>query len=243
MELSLYSGATGADDSTDGRACNCFAASAWKCEWSQLSLLARLLRPCPCLVHNVLTIVLTGLSGSRATPEMWAADCRGRLDLGGYTLFGLFSKPPGAAEMMADRSAGGALEVAAVQPDAPAQDEPRARREGEATASAAVTTAAAAPAAKEAGATPIGRFEPVPGFATYNLGVQYYPRFAAAYFDRGVVLYRIGDFDRPFTDISSAKRPTDLKRTKNATPVPRKPLMIVPPVPERREPITAALTP
>src|SRR5205823_1530184 len=25
--------------------------------------------------------------GSRATPEMWAADCRGRLDLGGYTLF------------------------------------------------------------------------------------------------------------------------------------------------------------
>jgi len=99
------------------------------------------------------------------------------------------------------------------------------------------------PAAKEAGATPIGRFEPVPGFATYNLGVQYYPRFAAAYFDRGVVLYRIGDFDRPFTDISSAKRPTDLKRTKNATPVPRKPLMIVPPVPERREPITAALTP
>jgi len=163
--------------------------------------------------------------------------------VGGYTLFGLFSKPPGAAEMMADRSAGGALEVAAVQPDAPAQDEPRARREGEATASAAVTTAAAAPAAKEAGATPIGRFEPVPGFATYNLGVQYYPRFAAAYFDRGVVLYRIGDFDRPFTDISSSKRPTDLKRTKNATPVPRKPMTILPPVPGRREPITAALTP
>ncbi|UPJ52034.1 J domain-containing protein [Bradyrhizobium sp. 200] len=157
--------------------------------------------------------------------------------VGGYTLFGLFSKPPGAAEMITDRTAGGALEVAAVQPDAPAQDEP-------ATTGTAVTMAAAAPAAKEAGAAPIGRFEPVPGFATYNLGVQYYPRFAApAYFDRGVVLYRIGDFDRPLTDITPAKRPTELKRTKNARPVPRKPLTILPPVPERREPITAALTP
>ncbi|MBR1278560.1 J domain-containing protein [Bradyrhizobium sp. AUGA SZCCT0283] len=162
--------------------------------------------------------------------------------VGGYTLFGLFSKPPGAAEMVTDRTAGGTLEVAALQPEAPARDEPRVQREGEATTGAAVTMAAAAPAAKEAGAAPIGRFEPVPGFATYNLGVQYYPRFAAAYFDRGVVLYRIGDFDRPLADIASAKRPTDLKRTKTATPVPRKPLMIVPPVPERREPLTAALT-
>ena len=165
--------------------------------------------------------------------------------VGGYTLFGMFSKPPGAAEMVTGKTAVGALEVAAVQPDAPAQAEPHVQREAEVSAVGAVAVASAAPAAKEAGATPIGRFEPVPGFATYNLGVQYYPRFAAAYFDRGVMLYRIGDFDRPFTDISSAKRPADLKRTKNATPVPRKPpLMIVPSFPERRaEPVTAALTP
>jgi hypothetical protein len=61
--------ATGADDSTDGRACNCFATSAWKCEWSRVSLLARLLRLCPCPVHNARTIVSTFKSGSRATPE------------------------------------------------------------------------------------------------------------------------------------------------------------------------------
>src|SRR5258707_7431562 len=84
--------------------------------------------------------------------------------VGGYTLFGLVSKPPGAAGMLADRSAGRALEAAAMQPDAPVQDEPRARREGEVTTGAIVAMAAAAPAAKEVGATPIGRFEPVPGF-------------------------------------------------------------------------------
>src|ERR1051325_9730188 len=33
--------------------------------------------------------------------------------LGGYVVFGMFSKPPGAAEIMADSTAGGALEVAA----------------------------------------------------------------------------------------------------------------------------------
>ena len=168
--------------------------------------------------------------------------------VGGYTVFGLFSKPPGAAEMLTDRTASGALEVAAVQPEAPAQDEPRVQREGEVAPVGAIAIAAAAPATKDAGITPIGRFEPVPAFATYNLGVQYYPRFAAAYFDRGVVLYRMGDFDRPLPDNASTKRPAELKRTKNAanaTPVPRKPLMLVPPppMPERREPVTAALTP
>ena len=45
---------------------------------------------------------------------------------------------------------------------------------------------------KEAAAGPIGRFEPVPAFASYNLAVQYYPRFAAAYFDHGIVLHGDG---------------------------------------------------
>jgi len=167
--------------------------------------------------------------------------------VGGYTVFGLFSKPPGAAEMVTDRTASGALEVAAVQPVAQAREEPRVQHAGEVASGGAVAIAAAAPATKDPGITPIGRFEPVPAFATYNLGVQYYPRFAAAYFDRGIVLYRMGDVDRPLADNASAKRPADLKRTKNvtnATPVPRKPLMLVPPpMPERREAVTAALTP
>ena len=101
---------------------------------------------------------------------------------------------------------------------------------------------------KEAAAGPIGRFEPVPAFASYNLAVQYYPRFAAAYFDHGIVLHGDGASDRPLTDMSAVKRATDPKKTRNAAPVPRKPLSIVPPpalapAPDKRTPITAALTP
>ena len=124
----------------------------------------------------------------------------------------------------------------------------------QALCSGAVTqqaTSAVAPAAKEANATAIGRFEPVPGFVSYNLAIQYYPRFATANFDRGIVLYRVGDFD-PFAAIAPLKPATELRRAKIATPaiatpVPRKPLAILPPAPpappERRMPITAALTP
>lgn len=158
--------------------------------------------------------------------------------VGGYTLFGMFSKPPVAAEMP-----DGAQQVAVLQPDTPALDEAHAEREKK---DISITGTVADPPAKEAGVAPIGRFGPVPAFATYNLGVQYYPRFTAAYFDRGFVLYRTGDFDRPLTDITPVKRPTELKRTKNAAspaPAPRKPLTIVPSFPDRRESITAALTP
>ncbi len=163
--------------------------------------------------------------------------------VGGYTVFGLFSKPPGAAEILTDKAAGEALEVAAVHPAAPAQEEPRARHEtGITTGSVA---AAAAPVAKEAGAAPVGRLERVPAFASYNLGIQFYPRSAAAYFDRGVAPYRMGAFDRPLTDVTASRRVADAKRTKIAAPMmPRRPLMIVPVLlPERRDPVTAALTP
>lgn len=168
--------------------------------------------------------------------------------VGGYTLMGLSSKPPGAAEMVADRTAGGLQETAAAtQPDATAESETRVRREGEVSADGAIATSAVALAAKETSAGPIGHFEPVPGFATYNLGIHYYPRFAAAYFDRGIVLYRVGDFDRPFADIAPAKRTKYSRKTRNATPVSLKPPPVATPAaapaPDKRMPITAALTP
>jgi hypothetical protein len=165
--------------------------------------------------------------------------------VGGYALFGLFSKPV-AAEMP-----DGALEIAALQSDASTADDAGQREKDVLTTGTA--TMAAVPLAKETVAAPIGRFEPVPAFATYNLGVKYYPRFTAAYFDGGFVLYRTGDIHRPLTDITAAKRTisTDSKRTKAAaTPPPpaptlRKPLTIVPSLPERRvrETVSAALTP
>ena len=170
--------------------------------------------------------------------------------VGGYVLFGLFSKPPGAAEIATDRIFGEA-QVAALHPDVTASDEPRIQHEEDVSTVGAIVTSAVAPAAKEANATAIGRFEQVPGFVSYNLAIQYYPRFATANFDRGIVLYRVGDFD-PIAAIAPLKPATELRRAKIATPaiatpVPRKPLAILPPAPpappERRMPITAALTP
>ena len=170
--------------------------------------------------------------------------------VGGYVLFGMFSKPPGAAEIAPDGIVGEAQVVAALHPDITASDEPRVQREAEASTTGAAVTSAAAPAAKEANAASIGRFEPVPGFVSYNLAIQYYPRFATASFDRGIVLYPVGvrDLDRPFTGVAPTKPATDSRRAKIiATPVLRKPLTILPSVPpappERRMPITAALTP
>jgi hypothetical protein len=168
--------------------------------------------------------------------------------VGGYVLFGMFSKPPGAAEIAPERIVGEAQVVAALHPDVTASDEPRVQREEDVSTVGAIVTSAVAPAAKEANTAAIGRFEPVPGFVSYSLAIQYYPRFATASFDRGIVLYRVGDFDRPFATLASPKPTTDLRRAKIATPVLRKPpLAILPPTPpappERRMPITAALTP
>jgi curved DNA-binding protein CbpA len=165
--------------------------------------------------------------------------------VGGYTVFGLFSKAPSAAEMIAGLTAGGNLEVAALHPSAPAQEEPRDRREADITTGSTGASAAAAPAAKEA-AVPVGRLQPVPPFLTYNLGTRYYPHFATADFDRGVVPYRKGALDRTLTDITASRRATDMKRAKTAAPVLRRPpLMIVPAMSGRREreSVTAALTP
>jgi curved DNA-binding protein CbpA len=167
--------------------------------------------------------------------------------VGGYVLFGLFSTPPGAAEITTDRTIGEAQVVAALHPDVTASDEPRPQREADASTAGAAVTSVVAPAAKAANAMAIGRFEPVPGFVSYNLAVQYYPRFATASFDRGIVLYPVGDFDRPFAALAPPKPATDSRRAKIAAPAPRKPLAILPPAPpappERRMPITAALTP
>ena len=53
--------------------------------------------------------------------------------VGGYVLFGIFSKPPGAAEIAPDRIVGEAQVVAALHPDVTASDEPRVQREGDAS--------------------------------------------------------------------------------------------------------------
>ena len=165
--------------------------------------------------------------------------------VGGYTVFGLFSRAPSAAELVAGLTASGNPQVAAVHAAAPAQQEPQILHEADITTGSAAAMAAAVPAAKES-APLVSRLEPVPAFLSYNLGLDNYPRFAPPYVDRGVAPYRNGAPDRPLTDITAARRTTDLKRTRTVAPVVRRPpLMIVPVLLERREreSVTAALTP
>jgi len=208
-------------------------------------LLAIALQPSPAA-----TAVRTYEVIGKVASNTMAATVISAVLVGGYVLFGLFSKPPGAAEIMTGRTIGEAQVVAALHPNVTVSDEPRAQRDGDPSTVGAVATSAVDPAAKEANAASISLFEPVPGFVSYNLAIQYYPRFATASFDRGIVLYPVGvrDLDRPFTGVAPTKPATDSRRAKIiATPVLRKPLTILPSVPpappERRMPITAALTP
>jgi hypothetical protein len=170
--------------------------------------------------------------------------------VGGYVLFGMFSKPPGAAEIAPDRIVGESQVVAALHPDVAASDEPRIQREADASTVGAVATSAVAPAAKEANAAAIGRFEPVPGSShtiwRFNIIRASQPPISTA------ASFCIA------SAISTARSPRSfhpsLPRTRGGPRSPRlvacvlrKPLAILPPAPpappERRTPITAALTP
>jgi len=162
--------------------------------------------------------------------------------VGGYTLFGHFSEPPVAAEMP-----DGAKQVAALMPD-----EGQSQREKDSTTVGLATAVAAAPAVKSTERAPIGRFEQVAPFVSYNLGVQYHPRLAAPlYFGPGFGLGRPGDIERPLASAPTAiaappaRQRAEVKRARTvmASSGPRQPLMIAPTFPERRLPITAAITP
>jgi len=163
--------------------------------------------------------------------------------VGGYTLFGHFSEPPVAAELPE-----GAQQVAALMPE-----ETQSQREKDvSTVGAATEMAAAAPLIKDTARAPIGQFEQVAPFVSYNLGVQYYPRFAAPLrFGPGFGVGRPSEIERPLASAvpvaiaPPTKPPVEVKRPRTvmASAGPRQPLMIAPTFPERRLPITAAITP
>jgi hypothetical protein len=152
--------------------------------------------------------------------------------VGGYALLGLFSNPPVAAEILGHRTTGNSGEVTAT---ATAPTDVIATGEATPAVSTTMTTATGT-------ASVFDRLEPIPAIAAYHRGIKNAPRFAAAYFDRDMVLYRMGVFDRPFADVSAARPITDLKRTRGA-PVPPRPIAGPVPLPTRRMPMTAALTP
>jgi tetratricopeptide (TPR) repeat protein len=83
--------------------------------------------------------------------------------------------------------------------------------------------------------------------AHFNLAIAQDPGFAAAYIDRGIVFYRMRNFERAFADMAHAKRlgKTGKDKTKTVARAPEKPPAPVSasPVPRLRLQMTAAVTP
>lgn len=89
--------------------------------------------------------------------------------------------------------------------------------------------------------------------AHFNLAIAQDPGFAAAYIDRGIVFYRMRNYDRAFADMAQAKRlarPDKEKQKAAATPAekqvatqdkPPSPIRVAPAPPRWR--MTAAITP
>lgn len=80
--------------------------------------------------------------------------------------------------------------------------------------------------------------------AHFNLAIAQDPGFAAAYIDRGIVFYRMRNFDRAFADMAQAKRLSKPGKPKSVAHIPERPLA---PVSVGRGPVrwrmTAAVTP
>jgi curved DNA-binding protein CbpA len=55
----------------------------------------------------------------------------------------------------------------------------------------------------------------------FDLAIDLDPHFSDAYIDRGIVFYRMGQFNRAFADIAEAKRIDDLNRSQTPLPKPQ----------------------
>jgi curved DNA-binding protein CbpA len=173
----------------------------------------------------------------------------------GYTLFGHFSKQPGAAEFLPNGVSHRSEQIAlvssssAVPSDAgvePARPVPVTDAEA---ANAMIITAAL----KQSSAATFLRIEPVHRFTLDNLWTRRDPILTVAYLDRDIILYRAPKFDRTFDSMAQAKRLPDIGRPKISAPATRRastvriPEFRLPgqrvPLPLRRSPMIAALTP
>lgn len=168
----------------------------------------------------------------------------------GYTLFGHFSNPPGAAEFLANKTAGQSeqttlaatseAEVEAIRPAPPADAE---------AVNAMIVTAAlnrsSAPASRS--------IELAHRFTLDNLWSRRDPILTVAYLDRDIILYRAPKFDRAFDSMAQVKPGADFPRPKISVPASRNVSTVrIPevrepevrvPLPRRRAPMIAALTP
>lgn len=168
----------------------------------------------------------------------------------GYTLFGHFSNPPGAAEFLPNKTASQPEQtnlataseagIETIRPAPPADAE---------AVNAMIVTAAL-----DRSRAPAGRsIEMAHHFTLDHLWTRRDPVVAATYLDRDILLYRAPKFDRAFDSMAQVKPAADSGRPKiSATtsrkistvriPEVREPEVRVP-LPPRRAPMIAALTP
>jgi hypothetical protein len=174
----------------------------------------------------------------------------------GYTLFGHFSNPPGAAEFLPNRIAGGPEQTAVATAPSDAGIEPA--RRASATDAEAVN-AMIVTAVLNQGSVPTSRsVEAAHRFTLDNLWTRRDPILTVAYLDRDIILYRAPKLDRAFDSMAQVKRIADTGRPKTSAPATRKvstvrvpevripearPQDIRPPEIRIRAPMIAALTP
>jgi len=153
----------------------------------------------------------------------------------GYTLFGHLSNRPGAAEFLANSTADSSEQTALAASEISAQPAPPANADA---VSAMLVTAA---------------LDRGGSFTLDNLWARRGPVLAAAYLDRDIILYRTSKPERAFDSMALVEPAANSSRTKNAAPASRKVSVAriaearMPeervPLPRRRAPMVAALTP
>ncbi len=168
----------------------------------------------------------------------------------GYTLFGHFSNPPGAAEFLPNRTADQSEQTAVA---ATAEADIEAARPVPPADADAVNAMIVTAALDRSSAPASRRIEVAHRFTLDNLWTRRDPVLAVSYLDRDIILYRAPKFDRAFDSMAQVKPAADSGRPKVSAPASRKVSTVrIPevkepevrvPLPPRRAPMIAALTP
>jgi hypothetical protein len=169
----------------------------------------------------------------------------------GYTLFGHFSNPPGAAEFLPNKTADQSEQTTVTTA---AEADTEAARPVPPTDADAVNTMIVTAALDRSTAPASRNIELALRFTLDNLWTRRDPVLAVTYLDRNIILYRASKLDRAFDSMAQVKPAADSGRPKISAPASRKVSTVrIPEVREsevraplqllRREPMIAALTP
>jgi Flp pilus assembly protein TadD len=170
--------------------------------------------------------------------------------IGGYALLGTASKAPDIPKKVTETAASEPVKVSDAAPTATASDaldrsEPADKPERPEVRDEMILTSAVAPANPAPAVTAV---EPAPkpttndaksyreqgifayrdgdlyrALADFDLAIERDPRFAGAYVNRGIIWYRMHEFERAFADLAQAKRLKNAGKPRISAAPPRKP--------------------